>query len=102
MTFTAEQARKLTKDALSIKSDRFKMLVDSIASKIAKQAELGKNELNYPFNAISGTRGINHHPTEAEKDAVKTEFIKRGFKWLYRESQDPGSPIDCPIDMISW
>jgi hypothetical protein len=102
MITTAEQARKLTKTALSVKNDNFKKLVNHVMERITVQAAAGKSELNYPFNATPGTRGVSYHPTEAEKEAVKAEFVKRGFKWTYRESQDPGSPVDCPIDTISW
>ena len=100
--FNVNDARELLKKAKS-DCNRISTIVDWIIKNIEEKAKAGKNCLNYPFDKVEGRSGNYHfRPTDEEKRFVREEFVKRGFTWHHKDSQDPGFINDRPIDTISW
>lgn len=79
-----------------------------IVERIKRRAEAGHTELVYPFDRIDDVgrlrpdHGGYPHLSQAARNVVTKVMEDRGFRWVYRASQDPGHPGDRPYEAFEW
>lgn len=91
----ATEALTITCNALATGPEATEIL-RNISEQIRTAAKAGKRSIVYPFDAVK--RNV---PQEL-RTAVRRMVEAAGYNWEHKDSQDRGSPLDRPIDTISW
>lgn len=101
--------RGLVKEANSKNSLIVQKIYEVVKQRIVERAKKGEKCLVYPFDGIdkegndrNGMRAYYDKISEDKKTTVIGMFTDNGFKWVYKASQDPGSPGDRPLEEFRW
>lgn len=93
--FTAEDARKATKQALT-DGERVSGFLHQVTEKIKKACQGGRRSITDPFDY-----GINGM-TMDERIAVKEQLVAMGYTWQSHPDPDPGHPCSSSYETLSW
>ncbi len=94
---TAEDARKLTAQALDAQSGRYvPELVAHALQLIEDAAREGLQEIRDPFS------GLRMPITEQHREAAYDALVARGFDVEHHPDPDPGHPCSRSYTSVSW
>lgn len=92
----ANEARRMTEEALSPESDVVRPYVEHVLGKVAVAAGRGERQIAHPLFGSSGS------PPSDTKDAVRKALEARGFTWTCHPDPDPGDSRGGAYDTVSW
>jgi hypothetical protein len=93
--FTAEDARKATKQVLT-DGERVRGFLHQVTQKIKEACQAGRRSITDPFDY--GINGISMD----EREAVKEQLVAMGYIWKSHPDPDPGHPCSGPYETLSW
>lgn len=94
---TADEARKLTDNALRPTSVAMGPWMDVVMRRIKAAAKAGKRSVVHPFDGIRMPG-----PDWEVKKAIRNALQQMGYEWIDHPNPDPGHPASRPYIEIKW